>query len=89
MRIAYIAVPRPFNNPRPMKYVTDILRSCVSQPLSKTPWTTGMNAERPSIANDAERISLKLGVRNRGFMVNIPHPIALIVAYLKSGKIRG
>ena len=40
-----------------------------------------MKAERPRIANEADRMVRNDGVRKRGCMVNTPHPTALIVAY--------
>jgi len=40
-----------------------------------------MNAERPRTPNEADRMIRKDGVRKRGCIVKIPHPIVLIVAY--------
>ena len=44
------------------------------------PCTTGIKAESPKTANEAERVARKAEVRNRGIMVNIPQPKAMIVA---------
>lgn len=48
----------------------------------------GMNAERPSMAKEADLMSRKEGVRKRGCMVKMPQPKALIVAYQMSIPLR-
>jgi hypothetical protein len=50
-----MAVPVPFSNPSPTKYVNDILSFCEVQPCTMTPWIAGTNIENPKMPYIAER----------------------------------
>ena len=72
-----MAVPVKFKSPRPRKYVKDICLSVTSHPFEIKLWTTGTNADIPRRQYIAERATRKDGVRNFGFKVKTPQPMAV------------